>query len=70
MKVYVGNTVIECTPGEYVELQQKGVFSQAEPKQGQSTEQPYKDWLNHGMADIVAVYGVNSIDIHTCDGER
>ena len=26
MKVYVGNTVIECTPGEYIELQQKGVF--------------------------------------------
>jgi hypothetical protein len=70
MKVYVGNTVIECTPGEYVELQQKGVFSQSEPKQGQSTEQPYKDWLKRGITDTVAVYGVNSIDIPTCDSKR
>lgn len=67
MKVYIGNTIIECTPGEYIELQQKGVFSQSEPQQGQSTEQTYKDWFKHGVTDVVAVYGVNTLDNPTCD---
>ena len=66
MKVLYKGMEISCTPGEYIELLQKGVFndgnltvdkgiSQFEPAQVPETT---RDWLRRGMGpDVVAVYG-------------
>lgn len=66
MKVLYKGMEILCTPGEYIELLQKGAFndgnltvskdiSQLEPVQVPETT---RDWLKRGMGpDVVAVYG-------------
>lgn len=66
MKVLYKGMEISCTPGEYIELLQKGAFndgnltvgkdiSQLEPVQVPETT---RDWLKRGMGpDVVAVYG-------------
>ena len=66
MKVLYKGMEITCTPGEYMELLQKGAFNDGNLTVGQDTIQlepvqvpeTTRDWLKRGMGpDVVAVYG-------------
>ena len=43
MKVFYDNKTIECTPGEYIELLQKGAFGDSTPKINGIDQLPQKD---------------------------
>jgi hypothetical protein len=66
MKVLYKGMEILCTPGEYMELLQKGAFNDGNLTVGKDTTQlepvqvpeTTRDWLKRGMGpDVVAVYG-------------